>query len=253
AIIAILIGLLVPAVQKVREAAARAQCQNNLKQIGIALHGYHDVYKRLPAGAEVDITKHCGGGDCRGNSMWEKILPHLEQGNIDAQYQPDLGWNTTANNGTLGNLPVPLYVCPSDGQWDAYPTRRNYFGVAGGRTVASHGWRGDVCFDGLFSINKPKRLIEGRDGTSQTFAVGEAVHAPKWGLGPGYNNGAVGGPVGWLTGSACLKTPTLCADINQSYGRDIRNTSRFPINYTIANIADDQDNDIPFTSRHGAG
>src|SRR5947199_3026290 len=92
AIIAVLVGLLLPAVQKVREAAARIKCSNNLKQIGIALHNYHSAYGIFPAGAAVDITKHCTGVDCRGNSMFLAILPYLEQDNIYRQYNPDLGW-----------------------------------------------------------------------------------------------------------------------------------------------------------------
>src|SRR5213595_3351647 len=86
AIIAILIALLVPAVQKVREAAARVQCTNNLKQIGIAIQAYHDVRKRLPMGMEVDTTKHCGGSDCRGNSMWVAIMPFIDQSVIEQAY-----------------------------------------------------------------------------------------------------------------------------------------------------------------------
>src|SRR5260370_20306212 len=79
AIIGILIALLLPAVQKIREAAARMQCSNNLKQMGLALHNYHDAYGRL-IGMEVVVPKMCTG-DCRGNSMWVFILPFVGQGN----------------------------------------------------------------------------------------------------------------------------------------------------------------------------
>ena len=73
AIIAILIALLVPAVQKVRESAARTQCSNNLRQVGIALHSYHDTAKHLPQGG----TQSPAGG--YGHSWWVLILPHIEQ------------------------------------------------------------------------------------------------------------------------------------------------------------------------------
>src|SRR5437762_9102742 len=77
AIIAILIGLLVPAVQKVREAAARTQCSNNLKQIGLAFHNYHDTYKTFPA-----------EGTTQGISIYVRILPYIEQGAIYNQVWP---------------------------------------------------------------------------------------------------------------------------------------------------------------------
>src|SRR5262245_3683403 len=80
AIIAILIGLLVPAVQKVRDAAARVQCQNNLKQIGIAVHGYHDSYRRFPAGSILDLSIAAPTINNRSHSNWAMaILPHIEQ------------------------------------------------------------------------------------------------------------------------------------------------------------------------------
>src|SRR5262245_21088609 len=81
AIIAILIALLVPEVQKLRESAARTQCANNLHQIGTALHNYHSAHSKLPAGAEVDITKQCGA-DCRGTSVYVRLLPYLERNDL---------------------------------------------------------------------------------------------------------------------------------------------------------------------------
>jgi prepilin-type N-terminal cleavage/methylation domain-containing protein/prepilin-type processing-associated H-X9-DG protein len=109
AIIAILIGLLVPAVQKVRESAARAQCQNNLKQIGIALHAHHDVRRVLPPGG---MQTGNNGTACYTNWAIE-ILPYIEQANLYRQYnQKQL--NTSANNNLVGQQRVPIYECPSD-------------------------------------------------------------------------------------------------------------------------------------------
>src|SRR5947207_4007675 len=82
AIIAILIALLVPAVQKVRDAAARSQCGNNLKQIGIALHAYHDAKKVFPPGASADIApwKTPGAADNDWGSSWMVyLLPYIDQ------------------------------------------------------------------------------------------------------------------------------------------------------------------------------
>jgi prepilin-type N-terminal cleavage/methylation domain-containing protein len=107
AIIAILIGLLVPAVQKVREAAARAQCQNNLKQIGLACHNYHDVHKKLPP-AWADP----GGsyGNSQGNTFWY-ILPYVEQ---SALYNGAGGvFQNNVNGQAAYAYTVPIYLCPS--------------------------------------------------------------------------------------------------------------------------------------------
>jgi prepilin-type N-terminal cleavage/methylation domain-containing protein/prepilin-type processing-associated H-X9-DG protein len=248
AIIAVLIGLLVPAVQKVREAAARAQCSNNLRQIGLGLHDYHSARKRFPAGADVNAATQCAA-DCRGNSMWALLLPFIEQDNVARRYDYAVGWNS-GTNPSLDNLSVVLYTCPSDAKWADYPNRRNYFGVVGGKTLYSHGWRGDIYLDGIFNINLAKKLTDIADGSSNTLAVGESVHPSKWGLGPGYGDANVGGIPGWLYGSACLQPG--CTVNNRSYGRDLRDT-KFPINSSILPMADDTDNDAPFGSFHPAG
>src|SRR5438876_7359412 len=85
AIIAVLIGLLLPAVQKVREAANRLKCQNNLKQIVLAAHNYHGDHGQFPVGARLSVL--VAGRPTMGTNLWIELLPYIEQGNL---YQ---GWD----------------------------------------------------------------------------------------------------------------------------------------------------------------
>src|SRR5262249_13167860 len=87
AIIAILIGLLLVAVQKVREAANRAQCLNNLKQIALAAHHHHDAKRRFPTGGRLPVDM--GGRPALGTTLWVELLPYIEQDNLHRKWDPN--------------------------------------------------------------------------------------------------------------------------------------------------------------------
>lgn len=107
AIIAILVAILLPAVQQAREAARRASCKNNLKQIGLGLHNYHDVYRQFP-------TVNMNGDSLSGGSLFVSLLPMIEQ---QASFE---GFDATGTNSDPGNVEattgqmVPTYLCPSN-------------------------------------------------------------------------------------------------------------------------------------------
>ncbi len=110
AIIAILIGLLLPAVQKVREAAARAQCLNNMKQLGLALHGFHDTSNYFPASGWTVSSPQNPNGKYVG---WRPLtLPFIEQENLQKLYDFNSNWWENTNP-TAAAVPVKTYVCPS--------------------------------------------------------------------------------------------------------------------------------------------
>jgi prepilin-type N-terminal cleavage/methylation domain-containing protein len=111
AIIAILIGLLLPAVQKVREAAARMSCSNNLKQIGLAVLNYESSYNRLPPAFHVTATD-LNPANLRVHAFHTYLLPYIEQENLFKQYNLNSQWFTAANQAVLQN-PVKTFICPS--------------------------------------------------------------------------------------------------------------------------------------------
>src|SRR5262249_35616784 len=113
AIIAILIGLLLPAVQKVREAAARMSCENNLKQIGLAEHGYHDTYGKFTCSWDFEPAKPPQRPTSVSHSWCVYILPYLEQNNIYQQFNLNgLDYNDQPN-GLLIQAPLQVFQCPS--------------------------------------------------------------------------------------------------------------------------------------------
>lgn len=155
AIIAILIGLLLPAVQKIREAARRMQCSNNLKQYGLAIHNYHDVNNELPPGGKMGYIPANGQnrdyipdgwqtGDWGSDQgSWQVyILPFMEQDNMFKQI--NVRWNVQNSVGIgIGNVPAPArrikYLrCPSD-DWRPDVSATNYVGSLGPQCVTSNG------------------------------------------------------------------------------------------------------------------
>jgi len=177
AIIAILIGLLLPAVQKVREAAARTQCTNNLHQLGIAVQSYNDAFKKVPAA----WTPDSGGGTFGSNygsttpisgTLHFLILPYIEQQNLYTQA------NGNASSGSVPSTIVKVYICPSDFTLNSNIQRYGY---------ASTDYAANLM---VFDPHGPGDIVTSmRDGTSNTviFAERYKVCAPSWG---GYTGGA---------------------------------------------------------------
>src|SRR5437660_205532 len=202
AIIAVLIGLLLPAVQKVREAGARMTCSNNLKQVGLALHAYHDANKRFPPGYVDGNTDPTSTPDNDVGPGWgwaSFILPYIEQSAVYSQ----INFNQPAGvgaNAQVSQLPLAIYLCPSDAYQQPVPVYDSGFGnpivtVAHANYVGCNGW--EECFNGaggdplpgpgddglsgiygpagrgVFFRNSRIRFADVSDGTSSTIFVGE--------------------------------------------------------------------------------
>ncbi len=172
AIIAILIALLVPAVQKVREAAARTQCANNLKQMGLALHNYHDTFGHFPAPRGTHLAPTYEFTEFRG---WMcDILPYIEENNLATQM-----YTSPWYNGFFAtyNTPVKTYLCPSDPRNlfnvpSGNGAMTSYLGVTGSDTDVNVQFNGPT--NGIFNVSSPGiRLTDITDGTSNTLMLGE--------------------------------------------------------------------------------
>jgi prepilin-type N-terminal cleavage/methylation domain-containing protein/prepilin-type processing-associated H-X9-DG protein len=245
AIIAILISLLVPAVQKVRSAAARLQCANNLKQIGLALHSYHGTNKQFPPGYVDGNTDPASTPDNDVGPGWgwaSFLLPDLEQGNLYRQ----INFNQPVGSGVnaqVSQWPLAVHQCPADPYQQSFPVYDSSFTnpiatLAHGNYVGCNGW--EECFNGasgnpqpgpgadglaglygpagrgLFYRNSRTRIAEVTDGLSNTIFVGErsSDHAPStW-------TGAVAGGrcPAWMAGQAVYSPPPGPAYDNADFG-----------------------------------
>jgi prepilin-type N-terminal cleavage/methylation domain-containing protein len=178
AIIAILIGLLLPAVQKIREAANRLKCGNNLKQMGLALHNYNDTYGTLPKGQTAWANPGTSTPPYEGSWSWQaQIQPFIEGDNIARlakQYVASTGdWYSWDNPACA--LKQKLYTCPSDSRGgQACPAAR--VGLPVDQAITSYlGNSGttSTALDGVLYRDSQVRLTDMTDGTSNTLLVGE--------------------------------------------------------------------------------
>jgi len=197
AIIGVLVGLLLPAVQAAREAARRASCQNNLRQIGIACHNYHDVHNSFPSGW-IDNPNDPNG---EGWGWLSLLLPYVEQdnlskqlgvtrGNLQQQFDASTGYGPQAV--TAAKTSIKIFICPTDSGHEEgklaaeremqlglgyaasgvtggfRPGMSNYMGVAGHLNLA-----GAAQNTGVFFGNSRINISDITDGTSNTIMVGE--------------------------------------------------------------------------------
>jgi prepilin-type N-terminal cleavage/methylation domain-containing protein/prepilin-type processing-associated H-X9-DG protein len=220
AIIAILIGLLLPAVQKIREAANRMSCTNNLKQLGLALHNYHDSNNRFPyENVHISDSVRC--------NWLAHILPYIEQPFTPQLRPATSSWGVTVNPGPttpppinapsgsfIRNVAVPdtfickTFICPSDGKtmtWDGAAALTNYLGMNAPNTDQRDPWnknlRGIFVYWGHFTDpgdqystrgqmsgpvwSSPTNFASITDGTSNTLMVGERPPVPDTGAADG--------------------------------------------------------------------
>jgi prepilin-type N-terminal cleavage/methylation domain-containing protein/prepilin-type processing-associated H-X9-DG protein len=230
AIIAILIGLLLPAVQKVREAAARLSCQNNLKQLGLGLHGYHDANRGFPPSkVKINNTDY--------HSWTIYILPHIEQGNIHQLYDFNKPFSDARNDTGVIQLDIPTFLCP------AAPSGRK---GANGRGITDYSAinqltrpnryatylpPSDPTHIGVLGLNVSRRIEEISDGTTNTLLLAEdAGRNDTWELGrrvaTGGTTGAWGNPAteitlsGYVPATGVIPGPCAvnCTNKNEIYG-----------------------------------
>ncbi|HEY4260121.1 MAG TPA: DUF1559 domain-containing protein, partial [Schlesneria sp.] len=238
AIIAVLIALLLPAVQQAREAARRSQCNNNLKQLGLALHNYHDAYNTFPPGCRFAFV----GTPDWGMSFWISILPYIDQAPLFSQLDlnADPGFPAAGHNFTILNgAKPPVGTCPSSPLPSTVPipyngTNGNFFissyagmsGVATGPTTfnwaaeTGTGNNGIAARSGILIPNGNVGMRDVTDGTSNTALIGEqsdygTQNGTRVDIRTGQNHSS------WM-GTACSTPPGTGAGYDGRWGSDNR-------------------------------
>ncbi len=206
AIIAILIALLLPAVQQAREAARRSTCKNNLKQVGLALHNYHDTHRVFPyATANPGTCTTAGGATITNHTGWLYLLPFMDQANLYNQYnfsaatgsRNDVsgtlagGGAIASGNAVLGTNVIPILICPSDDGGAQYAPASTAYGTGVANSArTSYGFSVTNAHDtgacnlwtlegkttrAMFGISSNCQVRDVKDGTSNTVAVVETT------------------------------------------------------------------------------
>jgi prepilin-type N-terminal cleavage/methylation domain-containing protein/prepilin-type processing-associated H-X9-DG protein len=186
AIIAVLIGLLLPAVQKVRETANRISCSNNLKQLALAAQHHHDARGRFPNGLHTVETS--SGGYANGTCWEVELLPYVEQDNLKDRWDyTDFRTNVAGGRNATTAQVLPVLLCPSDSlpdpvyfvdvspQYPQYAYASGFYGLSsyGGNAGRLSDSGDQASRDGIFFQDSRIRLADVTDGTSSTFFFGE--------------------------------------------------------------------------------
>jgi prepilin-type N-terminal cleavage/methylation domain-containing protein/prepilin-type processing-associated H-X9-DG protein len=196
AIIAVLIGLLLPAVQKVREAAARMSCSNNLKQLALACHNYHDANSGFPP-AKQDLPLYPRSPATPSLSWVPYILPYVEQDNLAKTYRLDRDWQDKTNDGVApftgasagpNQIQVKTLICPSAPSGRVAANKRGVLDYAPPNQLhrpnpfyTAHAMPpSDPTFVGILGHNVKRKVTEVTDGSSNTILLAEDGGRNQW-------------------------------------------------------------------------
>src|SRR5262249_14004839 len=265
AIIAVLIGLLLPAVQKVRAAACRVQCLNNLKHLALAANNYHDTHNQFPTGARLPV--YVGDRPTGGTNVWVELLPDIDHDNLYKQWDPvDNRNNNIGGRSATQAQVIKILLCPSDPlpetvveltialgssppppapDWSlGFYGMSSYGGNAGTRSVPLS----RMTQDGIFFIDRCVRLADICDGTSNTLLFGERYHDD-----PEFDRQAL---VVWprIPPLSCVGRWSYVADLRANL--QVTLSTQAPINYRVprgGNMSTLEDRRCAFGSGHPGG